>query len=56
MCTAVICKTCGKTTGAGRGQHVNQVLAAVPATQRCPGHPRAEHRLSGWLQAVFKRD
>ena len=25
MCRAVRCKTCGKTTWAGCGQHVNQV-------------------------------
>lgn len=39
MCRAVTCKTCGKTTWAGCGQHVDQVFADVPAAQRCPGHP-----------------
>jgi hypothetical protein len=42
MCRAVTCTTCGKTTWAGCGQHVDQVLARVPGAQRCPGHPRAE--------------
>jgi hypothetical protein len=38
MCRPVTCKKCGKTTWAGCGQHVSQVLAGVPAAQRCPGH------------------
>jgi hypothetical protein len=40
MCRAVKCRTCGKTTWAGCGQHVAQVMRGVPAAQRCPGHPR----------------
>ena len=35
MCRAVTCKKCGKTTWAGCGQHVDQVMAGVPANQRC---------------------
>lgn len=42
MCRAVNCKVCGKTTWAGCGQHVDQVLAGVPRAQRCPGHSDAE--------------
>ncbi len=38
MCRAVTCRKCGKTTWAGCGQHVRQVLAGVPAAQRCGGH------------------
>ena len=38
MCRPATCKTCGKTTWAGCGQHVDQVMAAVPTAQRCPGH------------------
>ncbi|WP_196814512.1 hypothetical protein [Nocardia sp. BMG111209] len=41
MCQPVPCTTCGKTTWAGCGQHVDQVRAAVPAEQWCPGHPAA---------------
>ena len=44
MCRAVNCKICGKTTWAGCGQHVDQVLAGVPASRRCPGHPRQPSR------------
>ncbi|MDA8290652.1 MAG: hypothetical protein M0Z33_03080 [Actinomycetota bacterium] len=38
MCHAVRCRTCGKTTWAGCGQHVDQVMRRVPASQRCEGH------------------
>jgi hypothetical protein len=49
MCRAVLCKTCGKATWAGCGMHVDQVLAGVPAADRCPGHARGERRGRGWL-------
>jgi len=35
MCRAVKCRTCGGTTWAGCGLHVDQVMAGVPAAQRC---------------------
>ncbi len=54
MCRAVTCKSCGKTTWSGCGQHVNQVLAGVPSSQRCPGHPK-EPRSGGWLGSLFGR-
>lgn len=38
MCRPATCRTCGKTTWAGCGQHVDQVMANVPTSQRCPGH------------------
>lgn len=38
MCSAVTCRTCGKTTWAGCGQHVDQVMKGVPQSQRCQGH------------------
>ncbi len=40
MCRAIACRRCGKTTWAGCGQHVQQVMAGVPNSQRCPGHPK----------------
>ncbi|GAB2563894.1 hypothetical protein [Leucobacter ruminantium] len=43
MCRPVTCKTCGKTTWAGCGQHVAMVKASVPAAQWCNGkHTTAE--------------
>lgn len=38
MCRPATCKTCAKTTWAGCGQHVDQVMAGVPRADRCPGH------------------
>ncbi|WP_134772123.1 hypothetical protein [Ornithinimicrobium flavum] len=42
MCRATTCRTCGKTTWAGCGQHVDQVRRGVPAGQWCSGHESAE--------------
>ena len=38
MCSPVKCRTCGKTTWSGCGQHIAQVKARVPAGQWCDGH------------------
>ena len=35
MCRPATCRTCGKATYAGCGQHVEQVLGHVPTSQRC---------------------
>ena len=42
MCRPANCKICGKTTWAGCGQHVDQVMSGVARNQRCPGHSDAE--------------
>ena len=45
MCRAVRCKTCGKTTWAGCGQHVDQVKAGVPGRPLVPRSPQGRaHR------------
>lgn len=51
MCRAVTCKQCGKTTWAGCGQHVEQVMADVPRRDRCEGHEARP----GFLARVFGR-
>ncbi len=38
MCRAVKCRQCSKLTWAGCGMHVDQVMAGVPSSARCPGH------------------
>jgi hypothetical protein len=38
MCRAVTCRTCGKTTWAGCGQHVDSVMRDVPSDEQCQGH------------------
>ena len=35
MCRPVQCRQCSKTTWAGCGQHVDQVMAGVATSQRC---------------------
>ena len=54
MCRPASCKICGKTTWAGCGQHVDQVLAGVARDQRCPGHSDAE-RSAAASGSVFGR-
>ncbi|GAA3867187.1 hypothetical protein GCM10022275_16130 [Tessaracoccus defluvii] len=49
MCRPVSCKTCGKTTWAGCGQHVDAVKRGVPAAQWCDGHPKEPGLLSRFL-------
>ena len=57
MCRPAGCKTCGKTTWAGCGQHVDQVMRNVPADQRCPGHVAAPtgERGAGFLSRILRR-
>jgi hypothetical protein len=42
VCHAVRCRICQKTTWAGCGHHVEQVMARVPRAQRCLGHSEAQ--------------
>ena len=54
MCRAVTCKTCGKTTWAGCGQHVDSVMRNVPSGQRCSGHAKSE-QTGGFFGRLFGR-
>ncbi|WP_286287963.1 hypothetical protein [Microbacterium candidum] len=54
MCRAVSCKTCGKTTWAGCGQHVGEVRRGVPASQWCNGHTADESPArAGFFSRLF---
>ena len=56
MCRPTNCKNCGKTTWAGCGKHVDQVMANVKPAQRCPGHPRDTNVGGGpFLSRLFGR-
>jgi hypothetical protein len=56
MCRAVTCRTCGRTTWSGCGQHVAQVKARVPADNWCAGHPRSpREREGGMLSRLLGR-
>lgn len=54
MCRSVTCRTCGKTTWAGCGQHVHSVRRTVPASQWCSGHEKTESK-SGFFSSLFRR-
>lgn len=61
MCRRATCRVCGKTTWAGCGQHVNQVMAGVPSGDRCHGHSRTEQDTAagparGFLSRLLGRD
>lgn len=49
MCTTAKCSRCSKTTWRGCGQHVDTVMARVPADQRCSCAPAARTSLLGRL-------
>lgn len=55
MCRAVTCRKCGRTTWAGCGQHVDEVLRQVPPADRCPGHPRERRGGLGGLGGLVGR-
>lgn len=54
MCRPVACKTCGKTTWAGCGQHISKVKASVPAGQWCGGHANAAQPTIKSSSGLFK--
>ena len=54
MCRAVKCRSCGRTTWSGCGQHVAQVKARIPADNWCAGHPRSP-REGGVLSRLLGR-
>ncbi|BAE46169.1 hypothetical protein RER_pREL1-02260 (plasmid) [Rhodococcus erythropolis PR4] len=54
MCRAVTCKKCGKTTWAGCGQHVQQVMRGVPPSARCNGH-EADPKSTGLFSRMFSK-
>lgn len=35
MCSPTTCRSCGKTTWTGCGNHIEEALAGVPAKDRC---------------------
>ena len=55
MCRAVPCRTCGKTTWAGCGQHVDSVRRSVPAAQWCGGHESSPAPTGGFFSRLLAR-
>lgn len=52
MCSKVICKLCKKPTWSGCGEHIEEALAGIPNSERCPGHPKEETK-SGFMAKLF---
>jgi len=55
MCQRVTCRTCKKATYRGCGQHVEQVLAGVPRSQRCTCDRTGERQQGGLLAWLRRR-
>jgi hypothetical protein len=54
MCRKVACRTCGKATWAGCGQHVDEVMRGVPKRDRCEGH-QTQPSEGGLFGRLFRR-
>lgn len=52
MCRQVSCRTCGKPTWAGCGEHSTEVMRGIPQTQQCPGHAN-DPREPGFFARLF---
>lgn len=52
MCQRTTCRTCGKATWAGCGNHIESALAGVPQAQRCQGHAN-EAPKKGFFASLF---
>ncbi|EMQ99279.1 hypothetical protein ADIAG_01272 [Paeniglutamicibacter gangotriensis Lz1y] len=58
MCRTITCRKCRKTTWAGCGQHVKQVMANVPHGERCscdPNVPKKARKGGGFLARLLGR-
>ncbi|QQE49962.1 hypothetical protein I6H52_05280 [Corynebacterium urealyticum] len=55
MCRPVKCNSCGKTTWAGCGQHIDQVKASVPANQWCTCTRENSKPSGGFLAGLLGR-
>ena len=55
MCRQVACKKCGKTTWAGCGQHVDQVMRGVKSADRCRGHEGEVSTKTSFFAKLFGR-
>lgn len=53
MCYPVTCKSCGKTTWAGCGQHIDSVKKSVPASQWCTCPRDAQPQGNGFFGSLL---
>lgn len=52
MCSKTTCRTCGKATWTGCGNHIEQALAGVPQKDRCSCEKQSS---SGFFSSIFGR-
>jgi hypothetical protein len=57
------CRSCGKPTWTGCGNHVEQALRGVPQSERCNGHARTapaegttDRKSNSFLSRLFGED
>ena len=55
MCRSVNCKSCGKTTWAGCGAHVDSVMKNVAEQDKCKCTPADKAQGKGFLSRIFGR-
>jgi hypothetical protein len=56
MCRAVKCRSCGKTTWAGCGNHVQDVMRHIPKSERCTcDRTAATGNGGGWFARLLGR-
>lgn len=53
MCRAVKCNSCGKTTWAGCGAHVEQVMGHLPQSERCQCREQASAAPAGEKKSIL---
>lgn len=53
MCRPKICKNCEKTTWAGCGMHIDQVMKNVPEQDRCKCTAAEKKSTGGFLSKIF---
>jgi len=54
MCRPKQCSNCGKTTWAGCGQHVDQVMKNVAVQDRCTCSAQDKSSAPGLFARIFK--
>ncbi len=54
MCSKTTCRKCGKPSWRGCGNHIEEALAGVPKSQRCPGHAN-DPKEPSFFSRLFKR-
>jgi len=54
MCSPATCRTCGRATYSGCGQHVEQVLRGVATKDRC-ACPTELRKTGGFLSKLLGR-